>query len=471
MYTADSLTGEIPVVAVIGGGASGTLVAAHIVREAGTRRLPLSVALIDRHGRHARGQAYSTIHPEHLLNSPADTMSAFGDDPGHLLRWANERKITYDGFLPRSSYGDYLTEILVDTERRAAPEARVSRISSHVVGIRQDCGHRALRLDLAAEGRIDADVAVLATGSPPPATPFPIAAGRRYIADPWEPGALERTGDGGLVVILGSGPTMIDVAILMAGQHPATRIVAVSRHGLLPQAYSWPRRTPGVPSDPVVSRRPGPLRLRRLIREVRISAAEQSGHWQDVVEALRTQIPSLWRQLPDFDKQLFLRHVARYWEVHRHRMPPSTARQVGLLQTTGRLTVLSGRIVSGHDAADSIRVKVDLGASQAELNADWLINCAGPATDISATGDPLLRSLFDSGLARPDPLGLGLDTDTSGSVRRSDGTIAGNLYALGPLLRGLWYETTAIPEIRAQAASLARLLAARMDQIGPRNAA
>jgi uncharacterized NAD(P)/FAD-binding protein YdhS len=48
---------------------------------------------------------------------------------------------------------------------------------------------------------------------------------------------------------------------------------------------------------------------------------------------------------------------------------------------------------------------------------------------------------------------------------------AGDIYALGPPLRGIWYETTAIPEIRDQAAALARLLVTRMAHVGPRSAA
>src|SRR5262249_8054077 len=97
--------------------------------------------------------------------------------------------------------------------------------------------------------------------------------------------------------------------------------------------------------------------------------------------------------------------------------------------------------------------------------------CAGPATDIRATRDPLLRRVFDSGLARTDPFGLGLDANALGRVRRSDGTVAGNIYALGPLLRGVRYETTAIPEIRAQAAALAKVLVTHVGQAGPRSAA
>jgi len=110
-------------IAIVGGGASGTLAAACLLREARGRRLPLRVALIDRHGRYGLGQAYSTAHPAHLLNSPVSAMSALTGDPGHLARWAARAGLPHDGFLPRSTYGRYLTELLTAAERSARPRS------------------------------------------------------------------------------------------------------------------------------------------------------------------------------------------------------------------------------------------------------------------------------------------------------------------------------------------------------------
>ena len=53
VYLADGpAAGREPVIAVIGGGASGTLATVSLLREAEGRGVPLRVALIDRHGRH-----------------------------------------------------------------------------------------------------------------------------------------------------------------------------------------------------------------------------------------------------------------------------------------------------------------------------------------------------------------------------------------------------------------------------------
>jgi uncharacterized NAD(P)/FAD-binding protein YdhS len=94
-----------------------------------------------------------------------------------------------------------------------------------------------------------------------------------------------------------------------------------------------------------------------------------------------------------------------------------------------------------------------------ELAAGWLINATGPGADITASTDPLLRDLLGRGLARPDRHRLGIDAGPDGAVLDSAGTPSATLFTLGPPLRGLRYETTAIPEIRDQAAALAGQLA------------
>jgi uncharacterized NAD(P)/FAD-binding protein YdhS len=466
-------TGQVPVIAVVGGGASGTLAAIYMLREAASRRAPLRIALIDRHGRHGLGQAYSTTHPAHLLNSPAAAMSALAGDPGHLARWAAQAGLPHDGFLPRGAYGRYLTESLAAAERSAWPAARVTRITAAVVAIRRCSQRRALRLHLAADGRIDADAVVLATGNLPPVAPCPVPEGR-YITDPWEPGALDAVADGSPVAVLGTGLSMLDVAIALTDAHPHTAVHAISRHALLPREHSWPRPAAAVSPMPVIRGAGSPLRLTRLIREVRASAAAYPSDWQDVVDALRPQVPGLWAQLPAADQRLFLRHVARYWEVHRHRVPPETARRAAALTAAGRLSVHRGRVIAATAQPGGLQVRIHHSgnsAELAELAVGWLVNCTGPASDITTTADPLLRHLLGAGLVRPDPLRLGLDVDPHGAVRGADGRPASDIVTLGPLLRGSRYETTAIPEIRDQAVALASHLVARLPDVRPGSAA
>jgi uncharacterized NAD(P)/FAD-binding protein YdhS len=462
------------VVAVIGGGASGTLTAFYLLREAAAAHVPLRIALIDRNGRHGLGQAYATSNAAHLLNSRAERMSAVAGDAGHLVRWAAARGIEHGGFLPRADYGRYLNELLAEAERTAWPTATLTRITSDVVALAQGGLHRPLRLHLAAYGRIDADIAVLATGNRPPAPPCPVPDTPRYVGDPWQPGALDGIADGSPVVVLGTGLTMLDVAITVTGAHPGTVVHAVSRHALLPQEHRCPPGAagqlgpaafgPGIfarggldgPGDP---RGPGtPVGLRALIRTVRATAAEASDDWPSVVDSLRPHVAELWQALTLRDKRVFLRSVARYWEVHRHRVPPATAGRIGLLRSAGRLSVHRGRIVAVSEAPDGLRVRIEQEDRTAEITAGWLINATGPAADVTSTEDALLRGLLNAGLATPDPLRLGLRADAGGALLDASGRPSRTLFTLGPPLRGQLYETTAVPEIRDQAAALAARL-------------
>jgi uncharacterized NAD(P)/FAD-binding protein YdhS len=494
VYCPDQHENRRPVIAVIGGGASGTLAAIHLLRLAAAGRPPVRIALIDAGGRHGLGQAYSTTHPGHLLNAPADTMSAVAGDPGQLLRWAAANRAAHDGFLRRSDYGRYLRETLAEAARRAGPGSTVTPVTAQVVRI-SDCAPRhPLRLHLAADGHIDADIAVLAVGSPAPTAPCLVPDSPRYIADPWAPGALRRAGDGKPVIVLGTGLTAMDVAIAVTDAHPRTVVHAVSRHALLPRAHRR-RAEPGRPTWlPALASPGGPVRLGELMWQVRAAMTDRPEAWEEIMDALRPHVPRLWQRLSVADRRVFLRHVARYWEVHRHRMPPETARRVSALLGTGRLSVHAGQVRAVTAGPGTLRVRIEYPAGAgtrhagtstapgagtghvagtcAEHEAGWLINATGPDGDITRTGDPLLRDLFDRGLARPDPLKLGLDATPSGALLDAAGRPSGTLFTLGPPLRGLWYETTAVPEIRTQAAALAlRLTAAAPAPARPGTAA
>jgi len=472
VYSPDPHDSHRPVIAVIGGGASGTLTAIHLLRLAAAGRPPVRIALIDRDGRHGLGQAYATTHPGHLLNSPAGTMSAVAGDPGQLLRWATANRVAHDGFLRRSDYGRYLCDTLAEAQRRAGPASTVTPVTSEVVRISDSAPRHPLRLHLAADGHIDADLAVLAIGSPAPAAPCPVPDSHRYIADPWAPGALGQAGDGRPVIVLGTGLTAMDVAIAVTGAHPRTVVHAVSRHALLPRVHHVSPAPGRATWLPALAGPGGPVRLGELMWQVRAAMTDRPEAWEEIMDGLRPHVPRLWQRLSAADRRVFLRHVARYWEVHRHRMPPDTARRVSGLHCAGRLSVHAGRLTAVTTVPGGIGVRIeDAAGASTEREAGWLVNATGPAADITRAAGPLLRGLFGSGLARPDPLRLGIDASPGGAVLDAAGRPSDTLFTLGPPLRGLWYETTAIPEIRTQAAALALRLSGAAVPARPGTAA
>ena len=127
------LISNIPTtISIIGSGFSGSLVAAHLLKTA-TR--PLIVKLIERRHDIGKGVAYSTNTTSHLLNVSAGNMSAFPDDPTHLLRWLNYNRsdlatflpddTNASTFIPRNIYGLYIQSILEEAEATASSNVRL----------------------------------------------------------------------------------------------------------------------------------------------------------------------------------------------------------------------------------------------------------------------------------------------------------------------------------------------------------
>ena len=57
-----------------------------------------------------------------------------------------------------------------------------------------------------------------------------------------------------------------------------------------------------------------------------------------------------------------------------------------------------------------------------------------------------------------DDMNLGIDATTTGQTIDAENNISNQIYALGSLLRGKLWETTAIPELRTQANHIAEII-------------
>ncbi len=431
-------------VAIVGGGASGTLVAVQLLRQA---RGPWRIALVERSGALARGLAYGPAESCHLLNVPAAGMSALPDDPGHFVRWSGAAP---DAFVPRAVYGMYLEALLTEAHARAAPGVTLQFVCGEAVSAAVDDG--AVRIALREGREIQARASVLALGNlsgPDLAVPDGgLYASALYRRSPWERGALDGVPPEADVLLLGSGLAMVDAALALQRRGHRGRIHALSRHGLLPQVH-------GDASGPVRPRI-GASGARGLLRALR-AAIRHAGDWRPAFDALRPVTQRIWSRLSDAERRRFLRHLRTHWEVHRHRMAPETGAAVARLKARGQLRVHAGRMqsfaVAGGSAVALYRPRGE--RPSRELRAARVVNCTGPASSLADARHPLVGSLLAQGLARPDALGMGFSTDRDGALL---GGARGLLFTLGALRRGELWETTAIPELR----SLARTIAERL---------
>lgn len=422
-------------IVIIGAGFSGTVLAVQLLRHEGVR-----VTLVDRRSEAARGLAYSTAQPNHLLNVRAARMSAFPDDPDHFVRWLRRRGLGGPAdFVPRRSYGAYLEDMLA--EARAQAGGRLKFVTAAAIDVETGGNRPRVQLD---DGRaLDADRVVLALGNQPPA---PVLDGATlapgfYANDPWATGLGEGLTEDDTVLLIGTGLTMIDAAVALVDDGFRGRIVAVSRRGLLPRGHAEGTAPPWRHVYPLH------LPLSGLLREVR-ERAEGIG-WRAAIDELRPVTGELWRGADDATRARFLRHLRPWWEVHRHRIAPAIADRIDVLKATGRFEAVASRIVGVTGTGPAVQVSLRLRgtAFPRTVKVARIVNCTGPGP-IAGAADPLLRRLLAKGAVHADRQGLGIAVDDLGEA-------APGLSAIGPIARGRDWEMTAVPELRTAAAGLA----------------
>lgn len=428
-------------VAIVGGGFSGTLLAINLLRHGGPR-----ATLIERRPPFGKGVAYSAPTATHVLNVRAANMSAFPDAPSSFADWLGARgQGGPSTFASRRSYGDYLAGLL-DEAIRDDVSGRLTLVDDNATAA--TISNDGVAVTLASGKVVRSDALVLATGNlPPHALPGVDEAevGEVYVADPWslDPG----TAGEGPVLLLGTGLTMIDVALSLDDAGFSGEIVALSRRGLLPRVHA-PASLGGLPERP-------PADLLLLLRAVRARAAEIG--WRSAIDELRPFTQDLWRGASPADQSRFLRHLRPWWDVHRHRIAPDVAARIKALVASGRLQIVAGRL-GRVDPGGRTTFTRRGGNRVSTANFATIVNCTGPQGDLTRTDEPLLRGLFDAGLTRPDSCRLGLDVDPDCRLIAAEGSASDRLLAVGPMTRGAFWEITAVPDIRRQAWSLARRL-------------
>jgi len=458
-----SASGRQPLrVAVVGGGASGVLVAARLLDASIAR--PVQVTVVDPGPRLAAGVAYGTDDPQHLLNVRASGMSADPSDPDDLVRWIRARgEGDSDTFVPRRDYRAYLEQHLrhaADT----APAATLDIVRDRVVALEVQGDE--VRVVLAAAGALAVDRVVLAVGNSAPAVPAPLDqldGHPAWVADPWAPGALTPHQGAERVVLVGSGLTMVDLAITLGRGRSADAppMISLSRSGLLPRCH-LPRQ-PHRPIDVIDLERDGADVL-ALQERLRARIVDREGveyddeDWREVIDAVRPFANALWRRFDPTQRRIFLTQVMRNWDVHRHRMSPETGARLETLRTEGRLRTHLGQVLRAEpDPADAsrVRLEVELDGEVVVLAADAVVNCTGPGRSWLPPENPVVADLVRQGVARPDPFGLGLETTPEGSLVDRDGAAVPQILVIGPPRRGSLFETTAVPELRSQALHIA----------------
>lgn len=441
-------------IAVIGGGYSGTLQAIELLRYTNAR-----ISLIERAERPARGVAYGTRHADHLLNVRAEKMSAFACAPDHFANWLQMKGLgSSSSFAERRVYGSYLEELL--SSAVAESEGRLRILKADAVALTRGEATESIRLK---DGRrIEADLIILSIGNLPPARPRVVPDDLEddvYIADPWAGDVSAGLQSSDEVLLVGTGLTAIDAALMLDAAGFQGRVTALSRRGLVPRAHQEDSAEAPSLCGPV------PEDLSDLLRFVRRQSAEIG--WIAAVDQLRPCTQWLWASASVKQRRRFLRHLRPYWDVHRHRIAPRIGARIDKMVEEGRLRFGAGKLLSIEPLEEGAQVAWrprGSGAAKA-LPVRRIVNCTGPDGNIARAEEPLLQQLFESGRIRPDSCRIGIDVDSRCRTIGGDGEASPTLYAIGPMTRGALWEIVAVPDIREQTLALAKQLA---DQVEPR---
>lgn len=420
-------------VLIVGGGASGILVATQIAMQADS---PTSVRIAEPAAVLGAGLAYGTSDEDHLLNVPAGRMSALVTEPKHLCAWADCGE---GEFISRRKYGRYLLETFLQAQGRASLASFVHE-RTRVQRIRRVENQFHVTSETGPLGKFDA--VVLACGHSYSKTPS-IAEGIResllYVNDPWRDRIPKI--DGTLLAV-GTGLTFIDLALSYLRRNESNEVIGISRTGELPMAHLPVRAAP----------LPVPQSARQSPQEL-LSYIDSASDWRAAQDGVRHELPEIWHSWSEEQKNEFWTAHLRWWNVRRHRIAPEIAEELQRFMEQRRLRV--ARPGGGRLRVQESRLAIEL-QGMGEVQGDLAVNATGYG---SFEESELFASLFHEGLVVAGPLGMGIRSNFPAlEVTGANGLVVPGLFGIGPVFLGERFETTAIPELREQAVDVVRLL-------------
>jgi uncharacterized NAD(P)/FAD-binding protein YdhS len=463
------------IIAIVGGGFSGTMTAVHLMQKTDQ---PLNIIIINNRFPLIKGIAYATSYPEHLLNVPVSSISAFGQYSDHFFNWLHKHddfkhiqaETLKNSFAPRKVYAEYLDTVWATAIENKSPQVNLQLIEDEVINVIPNSD--IFDIELQSASIIKADYVVLATGNAIPKN-IPIADpsfydSKLYYKNPWDDTCMQNLQSERDILIIGNSLTMIDAVISLQAKGFTRKIYTMSPHGfaIMPDAT-----VPPYDLD-ILSEIPRPYRLYDLVKlfNKHMKRCEQTGQSKvAVVNSIRHQLQNIWFDFTMEDRRYFIKRVSSIWNAWRHRTPAGMYERISNLINSGKLIPITGRLVSltEKDGYAEARIKDKKANKEISLDVERVINCTGSQIDVQLQGS-LLNTLYTEGLIDADPLRISLNADAgTNHVINRNGNISPNMYTLGNNMKGILWETTGVPEIRAQAENVAMRLLEQIKETNP----
>ncbi|MCU0438174.1 MAG: FAD/NAD(P)-binding protein [Raineya sp.] len=461
-------------ITIIGAGFSGLMTAIHLIV---SKKQDLEIVVVSPQECFTKGMAYNTYSKHHLLNVVVGKMSCFPDEPEHFLNWLSQKEpykkldknLLATVFAPRELYGTYLHETWQSVLQSYNP-TNLKIIYQKVTDITYLSERQQYQIEISDKQHFNTDYVVLATGNELPKNPTIINSSffqnPEYFQNPWMKKSVENVENLESILLIGNGLTMVDVVLGLQENNFQGIIYSLSPNGF----QILPHRHNGVPYLQMLPELSAPYSMSKLFSIFRkhITFVRQFGiSAEPVIDSVRSISQKIWQELSLLDKQVFMRHARHLWGVARHRLPTYIYDKIQELQRNQHLQIIKGKLLNLEEHA-SQKIKVSYwDRKNKKENYIWVnrvINCTGPNTDISQSNNPLIQNLYQKGLIQSDDLKLGIQTNIYGAIYQQDNEVNHRFFALGSLLKGMLWESTAVPELRVQAKNLAQFMLENIDK-------
>ncbi len=456
-------------IAIIGGGFCGVMTTVHLLRSADT---PLKITLINSGYPLGKGVAYSAYSKQHLLNVTAGNMSAFPDKPADFVDWIHnkegytqvDKSLLSKTYLPRYLYGEYIEGIWKNALSTKKADIELDVIDDTAIDV--EVNDNGVAILLKKSQPLAADKLVIATGNSEPRNPeIPgkdFFSSPSYFRDSWKGESVSNLKSENDILIIGNGLTMVDTVLGLIENGFSKTIYSISPNGF----GILPHRHGGMEYSGLKNEISKPYELSKLVnlthkhirvmRNLGLSA-------EPIIDSLRPLTQEIWQSLSLSERKHFLTRLRHLWGVARHRLPVHVHDMMQNLRINGNLVVMAGTVKNITETADGIKVILNNKKTKKEetITVERVINCTGPESSIKKSNNTLLQNMWKRGIATTDALELGINADVE-SFRIIDkyGDKLPNIYTLGANLRGMLWESSAVPELRVQVEKLAQKLIA-----------
>ena len=445
-------------IGIIGGGFSGCMLAQHLLESTSE----VNIIIFNKSTRIGPGVAYQPASNVLLLNVKAGKMSAFSTLPTNFVDWLIKENIfplktreeITDSFVSRELYGYYLDHIWQNILQKHG--ARITKVINEVITI----SHRIDTFTIETKTKeYGVQYCVLATGNEKPRNPFlsdiAFISSQNYHQNPWAI-PVEKIHNTKPILIIGTGLTMVDTIQLLHKNLKNGIVYCISPHGF----KILPHENSNILYDDILEKIQLSGRLADLLAQFNSAKKEiqkRKGSLDALINFFRPITGIIWHGFTPYEKNFFLEHLRHKWGVARHRLPPISFQKINKEIQDKKLNINAGKIKEIIENESGLNVRYFDNAKNKELSltVSCVINCTGPEGDVSKMKNGLLLNLLKKGLIESGPSNLGVQVSVNDMQIKNTHNIK-KLYAIGNLLRGELWESTAVNELRSQTEKVAQ---------------